>query len=235
MQPVLNPYFQIGLDVLDKPCLIIGGGDEATEKAGRLLAAGAAVTLVSPDATSSLAAWVADGRLTHEARRFQADDLGADTFLVLNTVRSDPDLTRQVFDLAARHKALINSFDQPAFSNFGMVALVAPGHLRLGISTSNASPALSGRLRRELEKLFDDEFSAYLAALATVRADLKERLPDRSRRFALLKALVADFRIDGRLAYPPDWRRRIDAVSACDLQGCGSSDRCADCPLPAPA
>ena len=43
-----------------------------------------------------------------------------------------------------------------------MVALVHPGHLRLSISTSNASPALSSRLRQDFEEIFDGEFAAYL-------------------------------------------------------------------------
>src|SRR5438128_2274547 len=40
--------FQINLDVKDRPCLVVGGGDEATEKTKKLLDAGAKVTVISP-------------------------------------------------------------------------------------------------------------------------------------------------------------------------------------------
>ena len=40
--------FQINLDVKDRPCLVVGGGEEAADKANRLLEAGAKVTFVSP-------------------------------------------------------------------------------------------------------------------------------------------------------------------------------------------
>ena len=70
---------------------------------------------------------------------------------MLNTVR-DRALTARVYELATAHKALINSYDNPAYSNIGMVALVHPGHLRLSISTSNASPALSSRLRQDSKR-----------------------------------------------------------------------------------
>ena len=96
----------------------------------------------------------------------------------------DPDLTRQVHSLARRRKILVNSFDQPLYSDFGMVALVDPGHLRVGISTSNASPSLSSRLRQDLETLFDDEFVAYLDQLARLRSHLRSREPDPRKRAA---------------------------------------------------
>lgn len=235
MTSELNPYFQVGLDVFGRRCLVIGGGTEAEEKTGRLLAAGADVCLVSPATTQRLAVWAAESRLEHRPRPFAPDDLDAEVFIVLNTVNDDPDLTRRVYDLALERKALVNSYDNPSFSNFGMVALVAPGHLRLGISTSNASPALSSRLRRAFDALFDDDFVDYLDRLARVRAHLKENEPDRAKRFGLLRGLVADFRLEGRLHYPDGWRAAADAVLSCDRQGCGTSDRCAACPASVPA
>ena len=233
MAAELNPYFQVGLDVHRRSCLVVGGGSEAEEKTGRLLKAGALVRLVSPRVTDGLAAWAAQGRLEHRPRPFAPEDLDAGVFAVLNTVNGDPALTRQVYELALERKALVNSYDNPAFSNFGMVALVAPGHLRLAISTSNASPALSSRLRRAFEALFDNDFADYLDRLARVRAHLKENEPDRAKRFGLLRALVADFRLEGRLHYPDGWRQSADAVLDCDRRGCGTPDRCAACPLPA--
>lgn len=229
MSERLNPYFQVGLDVLEQPCLVIGGGREAEDKAGRLLAAGARLTLVSPSATPALAEWAAAGRLTYHRRCFAEGDLDG-VFLVLNTVR-DSALTARVHALALMHKALINSYDNPAYSNVGMVALVQPGHLRLSISTSNASPALSRRLRQDLEEIFAGEFAAYLDRLAEVRQRVRAKVADRETRFALLRALVSGFRLEGTLRYPADWKRRVEALLTCELEFCGTAERCADCPL----
>ena len=226
----LNPGFQVSLDVADQPCLIIGGRREAENKAGRLLKADAHLTLVSPDLTPALQAQADAGCFTHLRRRFQAEDLEG-MFLVINTITGDPDLVRQVFDLARRQRILINSYDSTAFSNFGMVALVDPGHLRLSISTSNASPALAGRLRQDLEQLFDAEFVDFLDGLAQVRRRVKERIPDFPTRSALLRALVRDFHLQGQLHYPPDWRARLQALLTCDLDHCHTEYRGPDCPL----
>lgn len=207
MSPQLNPYFQVGLDVRDRPCLIIGGGREAADKGGRLLEAGGRLKVVSPRLVPPLQAWAAEGRLQYLPRRWEPGDLDS-VFLVLNTVR-DPELARQVFALAGERQLLINTYDQPEFSNLGMAALVHPGHLRLSISTSNASPALSRRLRQDLEKLFDGEFAEYLEQLARVRQRLREREPDPKRRIRLLRGLVKDFRLEGKLHYPENWREKV--------------------------
>jgi precorrin-2 dehydrogenase/sirohydrochlorin ferrochelatase len=207
----LNPYFQVGLDVMDRPCLVIGGGREAQDKGGRLLEAGARLTVVSPDLTPQLESWVSAGRLQHQQRRFKPSDLDG-VFLAMNTVRHDEALTLEVFKQAQEKNILINSYDRPACSNFGMAALVNPGHLRLSISTSNASPSLARRLREDLEALFDKEFAEYLDRLAQVRAHLKQHEPEFDQRVALLRSLVADFCIEGQLRYPPDWRIKADEI-----------------------
>lgn len=207
MNRAANPYFQVGLDVLDQPCLIIGGGAEAADKAARLLEAGARLIVVSPTLCPQLQAWA--GRFLHQVRRWAPADLDG-VWLVLNTV-SDPDLGQQVFVLARERGLLINTYDRPECSNLGMAALVHPGPLRLSISTSGASPALAGRLRRNLEALFDGEFVEYLEQLAQVRTHLKEN-PDRETRIQLLRELVADFRLEGKLHYPENWREKMRAL-----------------------
>ena len=230
----LNPLFQVGLDVAGRTCLVVGGGREAENKTERLLEADADLTLVSPELTPALLEWAAAKRFVHHQRTFSPSDMEG-AFLVLNTIGSDPELTRQVYELASRQGCLINSFDSPDFSNFGMVALVRPGHLRLGIGTSNASPALAGRLRRDLESIFDREFVAYLDLLARARTRIRERVSDPSKCAVLLRPLVRDFHLEGRLRYPKNWRQQLETLLACDFEHCAPPQRCSACPLPPPA
>ncbi|MBI2504737.1 MAG: bifunctional precorrin-2 dehydrogenase/sirohydrochlorin ferrochelatase [Candidatus Latescibacteria bacterium] len=201
-----NPYFQVGLDVLGRSCLVIGGGPEAADKAGRLLEAGAQLRMVSPSLCPQLQEWAAQERFSYQARCWEPADLEG-VFLVLNTA-GDPALACRVFALARERGLLINTYDRPECSNLGMAALVHPGRLRLSISTSGASPALASRLRRDLETLFDGEFVEYLEQLAQVRAHLRESA-DQETRIRLLKELVAEFRLEGKLHYPEGWREKV--------------------------
>jgi precorrin-2 dehydrogenase/sirohydrochlorin ferrochelatase len=205
MNPADNPYFQVGLDVRGRPCLVIGGAAEAADKAERLLEAGAQLRVVSPQLCPPLRALA--GRFEHLARHWRPADLDG-AWLVLNTV-ADPELARQVFALARERGLLINTYDRPECSNLGMAALVHPGRLRLSISTSGASPALAGRLRRDLESIFEGEFVEYLEGLAQVRAHLREAEPDQETRIRLLKELVEGFKLEGKLCYPEGWREKV--------------------------
>lgn len=209
---MLNPCFQAGIDVMGRRCMVIGGGTEAADKAERLLAAGARLVVVSPRLNEDLRKWKAAGRFEHCERRFEAADLDG-VFLVINTVPDDPELACEVYELACRQRSLINTWDRPAQSNIAMAALVSSGHLRMSISTSNASPSLARRLREDLERIFDDsEFVDYLDGLGRLRARLRETLPDSRRRSEILRSLAADFRLDANLGIPPDWRQRISAL-----------------------
>ena len=211
--PALNPLFQVGLNVCCRTCLVIGGGGEAQDKAGRLLDAGADVRLVTPEATETLAAWADEGRLEWRRRGYEPADLDG-VFLVMNTERGDLLTSRRIYLEGERRGILVNTYDNLPSSHFGMAALVAAGPLRVSISTSNASPTLAGRLRRDLEALFGDEFSEYLEALARVRAHLKSTEPEFAVRRDLLRGLVEGAGLRGEFALPDDWRERVDALLA---------------------
>lgn len=215
----VNPYFQVGLDVMDQPCLVIGGGRGGERRSGRLLDAGARLTVVSPSLTPRLQSWRDEDRLTHLSRAFRADDLGG-MFVVVNTVEGDEQLAAEVYRMARRERILVNSFDRPDLSNIGMPALVDPGHLRLAISTSNASPGLARRLREDLEQVLDGEFVAYLSQLGRVRAHLKKVAAGDDGRFEILHSLVADFRLSASIDYPSGWREEAEkALSRRGLSG----------------
>ncbi|SVD06368.1 uncharacterized protein METZ01_LOCUS359222, partial [marine metagenome] len=209
----LNPGFQVNVDVAGRACLVVGGSGEAEDKSGRLLTAGAAVTIVSPEVTPSLQGWAEQGRLNWHRRGFDEADLEG-VFMVMNTDRANEEFCRRVYDLAHARGILTNTYDRMDLSDFGMAALIAPGHLRLSISTSNASPSLARRLREELEELFDEEFEDYLESLGKVRAHVRVHVGDFGERRRILRSLVEGFRLEGRLRLPPDWQRQADEAMA---------------------
>lgn len=203
----MKTYYQVALDVEGKPCLVVGGGAEAVEKTERLLEAGASVTVVSPKVEAPLETWERAGRLTLHRRRFAPEDVEG-VFLVQVCVKSDPELAAGIYALSQEKRFLVGAWDQPRFSTYTMPALVRRGRLRLAITTGAASPALSGRLRRELEALFDEEFVAYLEWLAERRRQLEASEPDRERRAAQNREGIRGFRLEGRVVYPEAYVKR---------------------------
>ena len=194
--------FQINLDVKDRACMVIGGEDEAAEKANRLLEAGAKVTVVSPKLNDALKGWAASARILHRGRRFKASDVEGGVWLVMNTVKTDEVLSRDLFKLAKQKGFLLCSADQPDYSTFTMPALVTRGPLRIAISTSGVSPALASRLRQDLEPVFDERFEVFLEYLDAYRAHLQTTEPHVEKRHQLLRDAVSKVKLQAKIEFP---------------------------------
>jgi precorrin-2 dehydrogenase/sirohydrochlorin ferrochelatase len=194
--------FQINLDVKDRPCLVVGGGDEATEKTNRLLDACARVTVISPKLSVELKVLAAAAKVLHRGRRFKASDVDGGIWLVVNTVRTDEVLSRDLYTLAKQKGFLLCSTDQPEYSTFTMPALVARGPLRIAISTSGVSPALAKRLREDLEPLFDERFEVFLEWLDAYRAHLMATELHVEKRQQLLRDAVSKVKLHAKIEFP---------------------------------
>ena len=193
---------QINLDVKDRACLVVGGGEEAAEKTKRLLDAGAKVTVISPTLNETLKGLTASAKILHRGRRFKASDVEGGVWLVMNTVRSDETLSRDLLSLAKQKGFLLCATDQPAYSTFTMPALVARGPLRIAISTSGVSPALASRLRQDLEPLFDERFEVFLEWLDAYRSHLQETEPHIEKRHELLRDAVSKVKLHAKIEFP---------------------------------
>jgi precorrin-2 dehydrogenase/sirohydrochlorin ferrochelatase len=199
-----NPGFQLSLDVKGRTCLVLGGDDEATDKVLRLLDAGAKVTVVNPTLNETLRKLTAAAKILHRGRLFRSTDVQGVT-LVINALRSDPDFSQSLYDLAVKERFLLCTIDQPQFSTAMLPAVVNRGHLRVAVSTSGVAPALASRLRQDLEQLFNEDFQAFLLWLAAIRDETMEAEPDAEQRRAKLREAVEGFKLSGTIDYPNAW------------------------------
>jgi len=199
-----NPGFPLSLDVRGYSVLVLGGDEEAAEKTQRLLQAGAKVIVVAPALHEILKDMAASAKVMHRGRHFRDSDLDS-AILVLNMVRGDRDFSRALFAKAREKKILLWSVDQPEASTASMPAVVTCGHLRVAISTSGVAPALSGFMKEDMEKIFGEEFAAFVDWLGQLREQTKANEPDFEKRRALLREALDGFRLLGKVQYPKVW------------------------------
>jgi precorrin-2 dehydrogenase/sirohydrochlorin ferrochelatase len=199
-----NSGFPLSLDVNGYPVLVLGGDEEAAEKTQRLLEAGAKVIVVAPTLHDILKDMAASAKVVHRGRHFRDSDLDS-AILVLNMVRGDRDFSRALFAKAREKRVLLWSVDQPEASTAMMPAVVVCGHLRVAISTSGVAPALSGFMKEDLEKIFGEEFAAFVDWLGQLREQTKASEPDFEKRRALLREALDGFRLLGKVQYPKVW------------------------------
>lgn len=160
-------YLPIFLDLKDRPCLVVGGGEVGRRKVEKLLAVRAAVRLVSRELVPALEELRASGRVAYLGPKFEEGHLDGVHLVFVCT--SDPGLNRRISLEARKRGVEVNVADQPELCTFIVPAVVERGDLVLGVSTSGASPALSARLRARLEKEFGPEYAVFLQLMRRIR------------------------------------------------------------------
>ncbi|GMT48169.1 MAG: precorrin-2 dehydrogenase [bacterium] len=178
-------YYPVFLNIEGKRCIVIGGGEVAERKVLALLDAGATVTVISPELTERLAGLKRAGQIEHTPREYQDGDLKG-AFIVI-AATSDMDVNRKVAGDAGNIP--VNVVDVPELSTFIVPSVIKRGKLTIAVSTSGASPALSGSIREELEDLYMEEVGGLLQHLAEIRKTLKESDISREKRTVILKRL----------------------------------------------
>jgi precorrin-2 dehydrogenase/sirohydrochlorin ferrochelatase len=168
--PKVFPMF---LKLEGRRCLVVGAGTIAEGKIGGLVADDAQIRVIAPEATAQVQTWAGEGKIDWERRRFQPSDLEG-MFLVVAATSSTA-VHEEIYAEARKRGVLCNIVDVPHLCDFFYPAIVRRGSLQIAISTAGESPALSQRLRKELEKQFGPEYEPWLAAIGQARAELAAR------------------------------------------------------------
>ncbi len=163
-------YYPVFLDIIDKSCLVVGGGQVGTRKVMALLDCGARVTVISRDVTPELQSLFDRQKITLRLGQYRTADLDG-IYLVIGAT-DDEFLNRKIhFDAEQQHK-LCNIADRPEACNFILPSVINRGDLTIAISTSGKSPALAKKLRKSLEKDFGDEYGEFLRIMGALRTKL---------------------------------------------------------------
>jgi siroheme synthase-like protein len=160
-------YLPICLNLQDQPVVIVGGGAVGTQKVRDFAECGARVTVVSPVASPFIHAEAAAGRLRLIERSYAAGDIEG-AFLVM-VATDDPAVNAAVFAEASARGQLVNVCDDPEHCSYIFPARIERGPLTLAIFTHGTSPALSKRVRRELERMLGPEYAELAHLLAEIR------------------------------------------------------------------
>jgi precorrin-2 dehydrogenase / sirohydrochlorin ferrochelatase len=183
-----TPLYIACLILKQRPCLVVGGGEIGLEKVEGLLACGADVTLVSPEAVPELTELAAEGSIRWERRDYRDSDLDGVFLAVAATGSTDVNIA--VHEDAERRQMLVNVVDVPPLCNFILPAIVRTGPLAIAISTAGASPALAKRLKREIAESFGEPYAQLALILNEVRGWAKDTLPTYQDRKQFFESIV---------------------------------------------
>ena len=160
-------FYPVNLNIHNRFCLIVGGGEVAARKIEQVLACDARVRVISPEACPRIRELAAEGGIEWRQRGYRSGDLQG-AFLVFATT-DNIDVQHQVISEAREHDILLNSADHPEACTFQVPASVRQGELLLTISTGGGSPALAAWIRKRLEREFGPEYGILVRLFSSIR------------------------------------------------------------------
>lgn len=184
-------YYPAFLDLMDKPCVVVGGGRVAERKVAGLLEAGARVKVISPNLTKELESKKSSGAIKHSRHQFTPVDLRS-AYLVIAATDSAEQNKKIAGAAENMGIPLINVVDMPEHCGFIVPASVNRGPLTIAVSTSGASPAMARAIREELEGLYGPAFGHYLKTLRRERDRALQNIKNPEERERFLKSLASD-------------------------------------------
>lgn len=183
-------YYPIMLKIEGKPCKVIGGGRVAERKINTLLKHGADVTLISPKITEGLSILAEKGKIKYINRNYQKGDLkGAYLAFALT---DNKDINAECEKEARENNIFINIADSEDLSDFIIPASINRGSLNISISTGGKSPMLAGKIKKELEEIYGEQYEYILNTLWELRKKILKEIPSIEERREIFKKLVYD-------------------------------------------
>jgi len=164
-------------NVRGKLCLVVGGGEIATRKAGVLLEAGATVRVVAPEIEPELAR---QPGVEPIVARFEPQHLEGAMMVIAAT--NDREVNRQVSELAQSHKLPVNVVDDPELCSFIMPAILDRSPLMVAFSSGGGSPVLTRMMRGKLETVIPQNYSRLAAFAVRFRELVKEVVSNPPKR-----------------------------------------------------
>ncbi|MBR9875257.1 MAG: siroheme synthase [Vibrionaceae bacterium] len=177
-------YFPLFLDLINKPVLVVGGGEVASRKVEALIKAGADITVVSPTLVDFLAKLAKEHQLRW-IQRFYSSDIVTKGFIQVWATTDNPDLNHQVYKDAKAQGILVNVVDDKPYCDFITPSMINRGRIQIAISSGGASPVLIRNIREKLEMILPQNMGLMAEFANSKRNSIKEALPsvDLRRKF----------------------------------------------------
>jgi precorrin-2 dehydrogenase/sirohydrochlorin ferrochelatase len=182
------PY-PVSLNIKDKLCVVVGGGNVSVKRVRKLRANGARVRVIALDSLPVIAELESSGDIELLAEIYKAEQLSG-AFLVI-AATNNPAVNDAICKDAKSKGILACRADSNGDSDFSILASVDRGDLSFAISTSGKSPTLSAVIKQRIETEYGPEWDTWTALFGRLRGKFQD-IPDESGRLATADRLLGD-------------------------------------------
>lgn len=181
-------FFPLFVDLNNRVCVVVGGGEVAHRKAVQLSLAGAHLRVVAETHLEKLQELLARQKGELIKGRFSPSTLEGAMLVIAAT--DDEEVNKQVFAAAQASSTPVNVVDQPALCTFIMPSIVNRNPVLVAISTGGSSPVLARKLKEQLETLIPGRAGDLANLLKQYREQVKRDIPDPSQRLRFWEELL---------------------------------------------
>lgn len=171
----------IFINITNRHCVVIGGGDVATRKVGSLLKANAAVCLISPEICDELAVLVADQKIHYIPATYSAAEQLQGACLVI-AATDDNAVNTAVSNDAQALNIPVNVVDSPALCTFTMASIVDRSPIVIAISSEGNAPVLARYIRTKIETMLPAGYGRIAAIAGEFREQVKAKFASTQQR-----------------------------------------------------
>lgn len=183
-------YYPIMLNIENKTCLIVGGGEIAYRKTLELIEYGASITLVSPSVNKDIKLLLENKSINYIQDRY--DKVYLENVYIVIASTNDSKVNNEVFRDCTEKRILVNVVDEPKNCSFIVPSKIRRGDLTISISTNGKSPTLCRYIREELEKKYDEDYALYLDILGDVRKEVIHKVKDFSKKKEIFDIIIKE-------------------------------------------
>ena len=211
--------YPVNLNLAGAQCLVVGGGAVGERKVMGLLPCSPSITVISPALTEVLLSLAGEGKITHLRREYERADL--EGYALVFAATNDEEKNIEIASQAKSLGILVNAATSPELSSFSNPTATRRGRLLLTVSTEGLSPALSKRIREEIERMIGPEYEMMTDLLGALREPLKSLRPEERERRRVIEEILSSrvmaFLRDGRYEDARDEVERITGVTLSEL------------------
>ena len=213
-------YLPIFIDIKQKPCLVVGGGDIAYRKMSLLLKANAQITCFDQSACANVQALADQGKITLIKRNFEAGDINTQTLIISAT--NNTQVNAQVSKLAHSVNIPVNVVDSPDLCSFIMPSIVDRSPIIIAISSAGKTPVLARLIRAKLESTIPHAYGKLAELAGSFRDQVKAKFTNiEDRRFFWERAfsgIIAEKVFSGRVdEAKADMQQQLDDSTDSDV------------------
>ena len=166
-------HLPIFINLRQKSCLVVGGGDIALRKIKLLLKAQAIITCISPTFCNALDDLSKEVNLLLIKKKFEPSDISNQSLIISAT--NDSFINKLVSKFANDFRIPVNVVDSPDLSSFIMPSLVDRSPVIIAISSNGKAPVLSRLIRAKLETVIPSSYGI----LAEIAGEYRQKVKDR--------------------------------------------------------